>query len=262
MTEEVQTTETETPVVETPVIETPVAEQGDALEQADEGENQPDETDLQRDKRRGKTAQDRFDQLTREKHELRRELEAVKRLVTASTQHSPVEGAPEPTADQFDTYDQYVRAVTKWEIAQTLAEQSSTRAQQTTDMVRAANWDARLVEARAAIPDFAEVVGSSEVVLAKHVEDAMLDSDLGPQLAYHMAQHPELVDRLNGLSPAKAALEMGRLEVSLAAPVVKPMTKAPAPATPIRGGPTTKVPLATADMETFIAERRKQGARY
>lgn len=241
---------------EAPQVETEAAEP----EAESEETGQPD--DLQEHKPRGKTAQDRINDLTRARREAERERDFYKGLVTQPTPASPVEGAPKPTADSFDTYDEYVEALTDWKVEQTISKQSSVKAQQTTEMVRAASWDAKLAEAVSTIPDFAEVVGSSEIRLAKHVEDAMVDSDLGGHLAYHFAQHPEIVERLNTLSPVKAALEMGRLEVALSTPVAKPTTKAPAPVSPIRTAPARQSDLANVSMDDYIAIRRKQGAAF
>jgi len=227
--------------------------------EAEEGE-QPE--DLHEEKRRGKTAQDRINDLTRARREAERERDFYKGLVSQPTPASPVEGASKPTPDSFETYDEYVEALTDWKVEQTINKQSTVKAQQTESMVREANWAAKLEEARQTLPDYAEVVGSSEVNIAPHVADALFDSELGPQLAYHMAQHPEYAERLNKLSPNKAALELGRLEAALSTPVAKPTTKAPAPVSPIRSAPARQVDPAKLSTEEYIEFRRKQGAKF
>lgn len=236
------------------------AEPEEAEQTEEASEEQPE--DLHEDRRRGKTAQDRINDLTRARREAERERDFYKGLVTQTTPASPVEGAPKPTPASFETYDEYVEALTDWKVEQTINKQSSAKAQQTESMVREANWAAKLEEARQTLPDYAEVVGSSEVNIAPHVADALFDSDQGPALAYHMAQHPDLADRLNKLSPVKAAIELGRLEAALSTPVAKPTTKAPAPVTPIRSAPTRQVDPAKLSMDEYIEWRRKQGASY
>jgi len=94
------------------------------------------------------------------------------------------------------------------------------------------------------------------------VYEALMDSDRGPELAYHMAQHPEIAEELNKLTPVKAAIRLGRLETALAAPVAKSTTKAPAPISPIRSAPARQTDLAKASMNDYIEMRRKQGAGY
>ena len=224
-------------------------------------EEDGEETDLHEEKRRGKTAQDRINDLTRARREAERERDFYKGLVSQPTPVSP-DGADKPTPDTFDTYDEYVEALTDWKVEQNLIKQSSAKAQQTEDMVRQANWASKLEAAQSALPDYANVVGSSEVPIAPHVYEALLDSDRGPELAYHMAQHPELADELNKLSPVKAAIRLGRLETALAAPVAKPTTKAPAPINPIRSAPARQSDLSKVAMDDYIEMRRKQGARF
>jgi hypothetical protein len=94
----------------------------------------------------------------------------------------------------------------------------------------------RQSEFREATPDYDAVVGKSAVQIAPHVVDTLLDSESGPELAYHLAKRPETVKRINALSPLSAARELGRIEATLsnpAAPQIKPASKAPAPITPV-----------------------------
>lgn len=216
--------------------------------------------DLHDDKPRGKSARTRIDELTRARREAERERDFYKGLVSQPTPISPPEGASKPASDSFETYDEYVDALTDWKVDQKLAKTSSETATRTEGMVRQANWSSKMEAAQSLLPDFATVVGSSEVPVSPHVAEALMDSDRGPELAYHMAQHPEVADRLNKLSPVKAAIELGRLETALAAPVVKPTTKAPAPITPIRPGATRQADLSKLSGEEYRAERAKQGA--
>jgi len=225
-------------------------------EDADQGE------DLHEERKRGRTAQDRINDLTRARREAERERDFYKGLVSQPTPASPVEGAPKPTPASFDTYDEYVEALTDWKVEQTISRQSSVKAQQTEVAVREANWASKLEEARQTLPDYAEVVGSSDVNIAPHVADALFDSDRGPELAYHMAQNPDYAERLNKLSPVKAAIELGRLEAALSTPVAKPTTKAPAPVSPIRSAPARQTDLSKVSMEEYVEMRRKQGAAF
>jgi hypothetical protein len=242
-----------------PVEPDPVEEPAAQETEADEGE--PEETDLHEEKRRGKTAQDRINDLTRARREAERERDFYKGLVSQPTPVSP-DGADKPTPDTFDTYDDYVEALTDWKVSQTLIKQSSETANRTEELVRQANWQSKMEAAQSLLPDYEAVVGSSEVPISPHVAQALMDSDRGPELAYHMAQHPELAAELNKLSPVKAAMTLGRLETTLAAPAAKPATKAPAPINPIRSAPARQADFAKASMDDYIEMRRKQGARY
>lgn len=244
------------------VEETPTeATETEGEEDASEGE---DETSLRDDKGRYKkgSAQDRIGELTRARREAERERDFYKGLVSQPTPTSPVEGAAKPTPDSFDSYDEYTEALTDWKIDQREAKRSTETSQRTEALVQQANWTSKLEAAAVILPDYADVVGSSEVPIAPHVGQALMDSDRGPELAYHMAQNPDVAERLNKLSPIKAAMELGRLETALAAPAAKPTTKAPAPITPIRPASARQADPAKMTTEEYVEFRRKQGAGF
>ena len=100
------------------------------------------------------------------------------------------------------------------------------------------------------MPDFDDLVAASDVVVNNAVRDAILESDVGPKILYHLAENNDLAKKIAGLSPNAALREIGKLEARFeakpetkqTAPVVK--SKAPAPIQPIRGGKNTPdVPL-------------------
>lgn len=241
---------------ETPTDEIPADE-----EHADE-ENDDDQ--LHDKKRRGKSAEARIDELTRKFRDAERRAEALERLVTGqSTPDSPQVGADRPKPDDFSTYDDYIDALTDWKVEQKFQRTSSETAQKANADIRAVNWESRVESARTSIPDYDTVVGSSELPVAQHVADALMESERGPELAYYMATHPTFADQLNRMSPVKAAVELGKLETSLTAPPVKAASKAPPPATPIKTtASSAPANLANADMDTFIKMRREQGASW
>lgn len=266
--------EATTPVVAPEIVETPAVVTPEAVVETPEVEEKPDEDDgsgeetsededLHGKKPRGKSAEARINELTRQFRQEQRRADALERLVTVSTQNPPQDGAEKPQLEKFDTYDAYVEALTDWKVDQRLQSRASEGASKAADSIRTASWEAKVEAVSASIPDYATIVGTSEVPIADHVADALMDSAKGPEVAYHMAQHPEIADRLNKMTPVKAAIEIGRLETQLATPVVRAPSKAPAPGSPLRtGSPATAPNLASADMDTYIAERRKQGARF
>ena len=130
-------------------------------------------------------------------------------------------------------------------------------------------WAERQTAARAALPDYDQVVGGADIPVARHVAEVLLDSDQGPALAYHLAKNPDVAAKLNGLSPVAAAREIGRIEAGLSAP---PATQA-APAARLSTAPTPPGHLKTAapatqrdpakmSMDEYKAMRSKQGARW
>ncbi len=112
---------------------------------------------------------------------------------------------------------------------------------------------AQIEQAKQDLPDFVEVIESAarkEAVVPNHIRAAILDSEVGAYLAYHLRKHPEEETRIYGLTPAKALLELGKLELkytkegkaaSAAASSTRPSTdnietsKAPPPPPKLKG---------------------------
>jgi hypothetical protein len=118
----------------------------------------------------------------------------------------------------------------------------------------------RLEDARETIADFDTVMGTMKgVTVREDVLDEIKSSDKSPLIAYHLAKNPDKLAEMNRMSARELAREIGRLEGSLRMPAGKKQTGAPPPPTTLRGGAAPAVDLATADMEAYVAARRKQG---
>jgi hypothetical protein len=124
--------------------------------------------------------------------------------------------------------------------------------------------------AKAELPDFDDIVASSDVVVNDDIRDAILESDVGPKILYHLAENEDIAKKIAGMNPKAALREIGKLEarfeakpeVEKAAPIVK--SKAPAPIQPLRGsGGVADVPMSSNGEwhGTFAAwkEARKAG---
>jgi hypothetical protein len=246
-------------------VETPAEPPVEGEEAAvDDEAGETDETPLRDDKGKFKKngVQSRIDELTRKARDAERRANYYEGLATQPAQNS-AEDAAKPTADQFDDYAEFVEALTDWKVAQKTQTLAKDAAKGVVQHEREANYKERLAETKAAITDFEEVMEKAkDMQIADYVGEAVFDSERGPEIFYHLAQHPEVAERLNGLSPMKAAMEIGKIEAQLSAPAAKRTSQAPAPITPIAPGSNTKVNLDTADFETYVSERRKQGARY
>lgn len=241
-------------------------EAAETPEDGDEGDDQGSEENPQEKPKR--SARERINELTRRAHEAEREAQHWREVA----ERKPAESSDKPSPDKFGSYDEYVEALADWRADQRVAEsfkrrdaERSQAAEARAAEAKAQAWHERQSNFREATPDYDAVVGKSSVQVAPHVVDTLLDSDSGPELAYHLAKHPETVRRINALSPLAAAREIGRIEASLstpAAPREKPASKAPAPITPARSSAPASVNLATANMDQYIAARRKQGATF
>jgi hypothetical protein len=66
------------------------------------------------------------------------------------------------------------------------------------------------------MPDFEDVLSSSEVPMTGPMQQAIMESDIGPRLAYHLASNPEEAVKIAEMSPMGAIRALGRLEERLA----------------------------------------------
>lgn len=242
------------------------AEEGQQQEEQAQGnEGQQTERD---EKGRFKGVQPRIDELTRARREAEREA-AYWKAVAAGTQ-SPAQAAPQrPDPANFEKYDDYIDALTDWKAEQAVAkrmEQDSTRKVAET---RAQTFAERQTQARTVMPDYDEVVGGSDTPIANHVGEVILESELGPQLAYHFGKNPDVLLRLNSMSPTAAAREIGKLEATLSAKSATPaaptkkVSNTPAPAGTLGAqGRATTPNLANASMDEYMKQRKAQGARW
>lgn len=224
---------------------------------APEGEQQDRD-----EKGRFKGVQPRIDELTRKRHEAEREAAYWKGVATQGKAPQPSADQPaanpKPTPDQFDDYGDYIEALTEWKaeekISKALTEREAKAAQQQQAQTRATTWEQRQAQARAAMPDYDAVLGASDAPVAAHVAEAIQDSEHGPALAYHLAKNPDLLDRLNGLSPRAADRELGRLEERLSSKPAEPGTQPAAEPAPAKTTQAPKPAAVTSSQGRTIAQ--------
>lgn len=233
--------------------------------QKSEGDKPEEKEQPKSEKRPG--VQSRIDELTRARYEAEREA-AFWRDQAAKSQ-TPSTDAPKPTKADYPDDEAYFEALADYKAEQKVRQFSqqtqAERAQEAQARQTASQFDLYQERVQQAdLPDYAEVVGQSDVPAAPHVLESILDSDVGPQLAYHLAKHPDVAERLNAMTPVQAAREIGRLEAAVASPAAaqptppaKRTTTAPAPINPVRGGngQFTKPTEAMSDAEWYAANR-------
>ncbi len=159
---------------------------------------------------------------------------------------------PKPTQEDFEDYGQYeekrdgwieARAVVKTRIALAQEQVAAERVAAQADAQRAAQQiDATFLESKQAAEarhaDYQAVMQAATHVIAGHVKAAVLDADHAGEVVYALAKDPALTTRLNGLSAAKAAIEIGRLSDRLGADL--PASAKPAGA--VQTGATSPAP--------------------
>lgn len=225
------------------------------------------------------SAKDRIDQLTRARRDAERDVEYWKGVATgkitppADTPAVAPKVIEAPTRDQFENDDAYIEALTDHKLDLKLAERDQ-KERQTKELTTVAqSWQSKLASARADIPDFDSVMDNAEIKVEGHVAGLIMEHDQGAKVAHHFATNPEALDKINAMTPAKAAFAIAEIasqfksseatSSSKPAAAVKKVSEAPPPAARnVGSGRSTTVPLGEMSMEDYVAARKAQGASW
>jgi hypothetical protein len=218
----------------------------------------------------------RAQQLEAENAELKR-LAGVKPAAAADDKTAlPVEpnGKPiRPKLSDYGTYEEHETALGEYEerLADWKFEQRSQQSQQQAKQTEAAKaWEDRTAKIRVSHPDYDEKITALQIpntAAVPVVRDAIAESEIGPEILYHLAQHPEEAKRILSLNPVRAVVELGKLEAKLtpaaAAPKQKTkVTSAPDPISPVGGkGKAGPKPLHEVDDFSEYEKLRRSGAK-
>lgn len=178
------------------------------------------------------------------------------------------ENSGRPRPEDFEDRNDYEDALVDWKLEQ---RESAAKAKSEQDDGRKV-FNEKLskfnegVQALAKkIEDFEETLESNEVDISPTLRMLLLDSENGPELAYHLAKNQDEMTRICKMSPTEAARALGKFEAKhLSSPAqesgetnkeTKRTTKAPPPTTPLKGK-STATPGAYRDDFT-LAEYEK-----
>jgi hypothetical protein len=206
----------------------------------------------------------RFSEITKQREEARKEAQQERsarealeaRLAVLERQPAPqapkVDEEPQPS--QFNDAFEYAKALAEFTADKRIGEMRKQDAEAKEAQERQKvidQWANKVQQAKASLPDFDDIVASSDVVVNDDIRDAILESDVGPQILYHLAENEDVAKKIAGLSAKQALREIGKLEarfeVKETAPEAKPIvrSKAPAPIQPLRGSSPADVPMST-----------------
>ena len=209
----------------------------------------------------------RFSEITKQREAARQEAERERqaridlenKLKEMEAKLNPVqqekaEADPKPKPEQFSDMYEYAEALAEWTADKKIKEEKAKEAAQKVEQERAKTmetWANRVQDFRDKTPDFDDLVGSADVVVSNEVRDAIFESDVGPQILYHLAENPDVAKKLQGMTAIGALRMIGKLEAKFEespAPTPKETavktSKAPPPITPIKAkanGPVTEL---------------------
>ena len=167
----------------------------------------------------------------------------------------PAKPAGKPEPNEFTDAFAYAEALSEWKVTEALnkRDQVTRQAQLESERAKVAEgWKEKVNETIKEITDWADIVGSSDVAVSDQVRDAIIESDIGPKILYHLAENPDLAEKINNMTVQSAIKEIGKIEAKLDTKqeVEKEVevSKAPKPISPLKGK-TSAAELITSDGE-------------
>ena len=240
------------PVVAT-VEETPVEPT------EEEGQNEPEakEEVVTEERKPNPKLEKRFSELTKQRElarqeaerERQRAIDLERKLQELEKTNSPSQTfeEQEPQPHQFTDAFEYAKALSEWSAENAIKQMKKQEAEAKIAAERQAQidaWTKRQEAIKAELPDYEDMIASSDVVVSDQVRDAILESDVGPRILYHLAENPEIAEQLATYSTARALKELGKLEAKFEqkeeTPKQEPSkpvatkSKAPAPINPLK----------------------------
>ena len=226
-------------------------------QEVDQGQSEPTEAEndatATEDRKQNPKLERRFSEITKQREAAREEarkereqretLEAKVRDLEAQFQPKaePV-FETEPLPEQFSDMYEYAKALTDYRVEQRLQEEKQKEVQakaaaEHSKLIDA--WGQRVKAAKAEMPDFDDMISSTDVTVSNEVRDAIFESDVGPRILYHLAENPDFAVKLQGMTLTAALRAIGRLEAQYekTEPQTKTVvgkSKAPSPINPIR----------------------------
>lgn len=183
----------------------------------------------------------------RKREDLSRRLQVTEELALRSRPQEPQpkaqaeDGAPK--RESYHDYESFLEAKAEWRADQAVDKRFKERTEkEATERTQAERgkiektFRERSQKAATEVDDFEDVLSASEAPMTPQMAEAIMHSELGPKLAYHLAKNPEEAERIAALPAARQATEIGRLETKIeSAPPPKKPSNAPAPIAPVGG---------------------------
>ena len=246
----------------------PVEEQEESTT-SEETEETADDSSAEPEKK-SKGVQKRIDELVRQREEERRRSERLEQMLHESYTKKPETVQPEvvekpPKEDSFDDYNEYLKAMARFEARQELRqEQDRTRKEQERQQAEQSQRTQQekisevLAKGSAEKEDFDLVVRNPSLALTNEMVGIAAESTVGHDVLYFLGKNPEESARISQLPPLSQAREIGKIEARITTKQPKTPTNAPDPIKPVStvGNLAEKDPAKMSDKE--FAKWRQQ----
>lgn len=254
------------------------------VESEPEDEEQDDEEESE-EKEKGKVpkgVKKRFNRFKRKLSEKDQEIDYWKREALKQKQAPESDDTPKstkeqtvsegkPKADDFETHEDFVEALTDWKLEQRekVKEAKNKEVQAKTEFEKKVDsFRQKSAEFAKANSDFEELVeDANDIPMSVAVQEALLRSDEGPALMYELIKDKLEYKRICSLDAISAAMEIGRIKAKLSdssktKKTKSTTTKAPPPPTPVGRGSEKAVKRSIYDPKLSFSDyerlRREQ----
>lgn len=207
-----------------------------------------------------------------------REIEQLREQIARQQQSAPVEKPveksvssddPEPDVEKYDSLTDFYKDHSRWAARQEVKEfqkkqetKSQQERQQSELQKRVSEFQSKGAEFAKSVDDYQDVIDDvSDVIVTPGLQEALLDSENGHEILYHLAKNKDELLRINKLSLVAQAREIGKWEAKISKeekPEIKTKTAAPPPPKPVgtkSPGKVVKDPSAMSPDE-YLAWRR------
>ena len=267
------------PEVEAVVEQTPTEPTEEVVEQSEPVAE--DEEKVTEERKPNPKLEKRFSELTKQREQLRKEAEQERskreeletRLKALESQAAPKQEQSrdeKPKPDQFVDAFEYAEALADWSaenaVMRARQEDIEKKVQEERQKV-IETWNTRLESTKSELSDYDEMVASSDVVVSDQVRDAILESEVGPRILYHLAENPDIAEKISKSSLITALREIGKLEARFEknepkeVKTVAVKSKAPAPISPIKAGTSEQGVITDTDKMTYAQYKAMRQAK-
>ena len=181
--------------------------------------------------------QKRINKVTADKYAEKRRADELQRQLNELNSKPVVEAAKKPTLEDYDHDDEaYNAANIEYQVGKAVQKETDKLQQNAANAKQAviqSDFNDRITAINKA--DFDEVANAVPQ-LPPGVADALMQSENGPELIYHLGTHLDQADKLAGMTPTAAIMELGKLSVSMNAAPTKKTSAAPEPIQTLNSG--------------------------
>lgn len=243
-TDEVESGEDETP---------------EGADDADTKDGEPKAKEEDEDDKLPKGVKKRIDTLTRQRYEREARIADLERQISEISQKQQA-ATPEPQLDQFDTFDAYVDALADHKAKAKVSEHQKAATVQQEQVAAVDSFKQRATEFAKGVEDYDQAfVVAAQLPIAPETALAMVNHEIGPQVAYYLGKNPNEGYRLATLSPAMQLMELGTIIAKLkTAPPVKRVSQAPAPAKTVQSASKSTKSDDEISTKEWMDKRSKQ----